>query len=447
MRARPPQVTGPNVDSITPALHIEWLRWFISFVGLKLAGPQVSPNPIKNDQDQAEHALKAGFRGLRFPPELEAAFVRAHADERTIKLLLAGLAGVLLFGTIALTDHFISPELVPFSLALRTGTFGPIVLVLLVLLHRLSLPELNEWMVVPMATVAVGVVLVLASNTAPQLAFTRMMELLIVVIYNAVFTRFWPMVALSLVVSAAHTWLVMTMPETVAGLRLGGTLLTLTTISFALYACYSREHHDRLSFLLALKEQRLRDAIDEANRQLDTMARTDALTGLPNRRAFDDALNQTLAAAQAPGAHAHIALLMVDVDHFKAYNDRYGHPEGDHCLREVAQAVASCLRRPVDMVARWGGEEFVVLLHEAEPGVAAQVGARICAAVRERGVVHEGSRCAPVVTVSVGVAPWVAGQAAATWLQAADDALYQAKAQGRNRTVLAGRSSLAPSPC
>jgi diguanylate cyclase (GGDEF)-like protein len=391
--------------------------------------------------------LKAGFRALRFPPELEAAFVRAHADERTIKLLLAGLAGVVLFGTILLTDHVISPELLPLAMALRMGTFGPIVLLLLVLLHRLSLPELNEWMVVTMATVAVGVVLTLAANTTPQLAFTRTMELLIVVIYNAVFTRFWPMVALSLVVSVAHAWLVMAMPETVAGLRLGCTLLTFTTITFALYACYSREHHDRLSFLLALKEQRLREAIDEANGQLDTMARTDALTGLPNRRAFDDALNQTLAAAQAPGAHTQIALLMVDVDHFKAYNDHHGHPAGDRCLREVAQAVASCLRRPVDMVARWGGEEFVVLLHEADAQVASQVGERICAAVRDQALAHPASRCAPMVTVSVGVAPWHADQPANAWLQLADEALYQAKAQGRNRTVVAGRHALAASPC
>jgi diguanylate cyclase (GGDEF)-like protein len=420
---------------------------------LKLAGPKVSPNSKINDQDQAEHALKAGFRSLRFPPELEAAFVRAHADERTIKLLLAGMAGVLLFGAITLTDHFISPELVPRAQAQRQGTFGPFVLVLLALLHRLSLPELNEWMVLPMATVAVGVVLALAADTAPHLAFTRVMELIIVVIYTAVFTRFWPMVALSAMVSLAHGWLVLAMPETVDGLRLGCTLLTFTTVTFALYSCYSREHHDRLSYLLALKEQGLREAIDEANRRLDTMARTDALTGLPNRRAFDDALNQTLAALRAPTTqadHGPIALLMVDVDHFKAYNDHYGHPEGDHCLREVGQAVASCLRRPVDMVARWGGEEFAVLLHEADANVAAQVGERICAAVRDRALAHEASRCAPVVTVSVGVAPWHADPApgaAAAWLQAADDALYQAKAQGRNRTVVAGRSALSATPC
>jgi diguanylate cyclase (GGDEF)-like protein len=99
------------------------------------------------------------------------------------------------------------------------------------------------------------------------------------------------------------------------------------------------------------------------------------------------------------------------------------------------------------MVARWGGEEFVVLLHEADAAVAAQVGERICAAVRDKALAHEASRCAAVVTVSVGVAPWQTRQTANAWLQAADDALYQAKAQGRNRTVVAGHGALAASPC
>lgn len=384
-----------------------------------------------------DQTLEGGFRWLRFPAMLERAFVEAHADERTFKLILAGLNSMLVFGGILLTDYLMEPGQLGWSAALRVGLYAPFILSALVILHRLSYPELNEWMVVLVGTVASAIVAVLALSGTTAVSFTKVVELIIVVVYVAVFARFWPMALLSAVVLVFHMTVMVLAPDLISGLRLGSTLLLITTISFALYGCYVRERNDRHAFLLDLKEQAMRASLNEANLRLAEMVRTDALTGVANRRAFDDflSLNQDELAMSS----RKLALLLVDVDHFKAFNDSYGHHEGDRCLCAVANTIDACLRRPVDMVARWGGEEFAVVLGDADEQMARQVARRICQAIQALAIPHEGSSCAPVVTVSIGMAVQHAGLTRANHvlIQAADEALYQAKAAGRNRVCLA----------
>jgi diguanylate cyclase (GGDEF)-like protein len=132
-------------------------------------------------------------------------------------------------------------------------------------------------------------------------------------------------------------------------------------------------------------------------------------------------------------------VLMVDVDHFKKYNDRYGHPAGDECLRQVAQVLMDKLRRPVDLVARYGGEEFIAVLPQSDEAYAMAVAERVRQAVEALQLRHEGSSSALVLTVSVGVASGTAlfGQAPESLVARADQALYLAKREGRNRVSLA----------
>ena len=126
---------------------------------------------------------------------------------------------------------------------------------------------------------------------------------------------------------------------------------------------------------------------------------------------------------------------MVDIDHFKRYNDHHGHQAGDHCLQAVARALSACSRRAGDLVARLGGEEFVLIMGDAEPGVALSVAQRIQASVQDLALPHGGSPEARVVTVSVGVASMRPGadEADAVLMKRADAALYAAKGSGRNR--------------
>ena len=132
-----------------------------------------------------------------------------------------------------------------------------------------------------------------------------------------------------------------------------------------------------------------------------------------------------------------LALLVLDIDHFKPYNDHYGHPAGDACLRQVAAVLRECAGRPIDLVARLGGEEFAVLLPHQGSADAIQVAERCLWAVEAAAIAHAGSPVAPHVTVSVGVAQSInPAQDGTALLAAADAALYRAKRQGRRRVVL-----------
>jgi diguanylate cyclase (GGDEF)-like protein len=162
----------------------------------------------------------------------------------------------------------------------------------------------------------------------------------------------------------------------------------------------------------------------------------DGLTGLYNRRYFDQQL--ALECARAQRQRGTLALLLIDVDQFKRYNDHYGHQAGDDCLRAVAQLIKGCLKRSTDIVARWGGEEFVCLLPDTGHEKAVQLAQEIEQAVRAHELPHAASEVAPVVTVSIGVA---SGRCTPSQLAAllalADAQLYRAKAEGRARVCAA----------
>jgi diguanylate cyclase (GGDEF)-like protein/PAS domain S-box-containing protein len=175
--------------------------------------------------------------------------------------------------------------------------------------------------------------------------------------------------------------------------------------------------------------------LESANAELASLIRKDSLTGLANRRRFDEVLADAWAKALAGGWP--IAVLMIDVDHFKQFNDSYGHQRGDLCLRDVAAAITTGLFHPDDVAARYGGEEFAVILPRTSTDNAALVAERIRRAVQDLRRPHAGTALG-MLTVSVGVAsayPVLHGDPLAV-VRAADEALYASKNEGRNRTTL-----------
>jgi diguanylate cyclase (GGDEF)-like protein/PAS domain S-box-containing protein len=174
--------------------------------------------------------------------------------------------------------------------------------------------------------------------------------------------------------------------------------------------------------------------------RLETLAIEDSLTGLANRRRFDERLKEEWARAYRD--RSSLALLMIDVDHFKAYNDEYGHPAGDACLRLVAKIIAAETQRAGDLAARYGGEEFAVLLPNIDTAGCARIGERIRSAIHEAGLVHSTNLPAGCVTASVGGAtcrPALERTAGvASLVEAADRALYAAKDAGRDRLAMSG---------
>ncbi|GLK88046.1 sensor domain-containing diguanylate cyclase [Pseudomonas turukhanskensis] len=240
---------------------------------------------------------------------------------------------------------------------------------------------------------------------------------------------------------------------TVDGLQLGSAMEMLL-LAFALADRYNvmRREKARVREQLLLTQQQLVQTLQTSERELEqrvaqrteelqvlntkleTLSLTDALTGIANRRHFDDVL--TLEWARATRIGSPLALAIMDVDWFKLYNDHYGHPAGDACLRQIAQTLASTVSRSSDLVARYGGEEFVFLAPMTDPAGAQAMARKVVQAVAALNLPHAYS---PIghVTVSVGVVSLEPGadNSMQALLQFADAALYEAKKQGRNRLV------------
>lgn len=165
----------------------------------------------------------------------------------------------------------------------------------------------------------------------------------------------------------------------------------------------------------------------------------DALTNIGNRRMFDVHIDRLW--NQATRTRVPVALLLVDLDHFKAFNDHAGHQAGDHCLSRVANVIAQSARRPLDVAARYGGEEFVVLLFDVKRDRVEELCRELHANLAALKIPHPASSVGPYVTVSIGAAcvePQV-GRHHDGLIQLADEALYAAKEGGRNRTVVMDR--------
>lgn len=191
---------------------------------------------------------------------------------------------------------------------------------------------------------------------------------------------------------------------------------------------------DRMRRELVAVSERLR----EANEQLDRLSHQDGLTGLGNRRLFDLLLMRELGSARRESRP--LSLVLADVDHFKAYNDRYGHVAGDECLKRIAELLGAACNRSADVATRYGGEEFALILPDTDEAGARVVAAAVLRGVRGLAIEHAGSASARVVTVSVGVNSLVpdAQTTASMVIAGADEALYGAKGAGRNCIALRG---------
>jgi diguanylate cyclase (GGDEF)-like protein len=201
-----------------------------------------------------------------------------------------------------------------------------------------------------------------------------------------------------------------------------GGVLIFTNVIGAM-VCYTLERATRTNYL----EERL--LIETASR--------DGLTGIHNRRLFDEHVDRIW--PQATRDTASLGLLLVDIDHFKAYNDYYGHQAGDECLRQVAWCLSRCARRPLDITASYGGEEFAIVLYEADRGHVEAAARRIQMEIESLAIVHAASPAASKrLTVSIGAACIVPkpGRTQYGLIQLADEALYDAKERGRNCVVI-----------
>ncbi|MCE1235259.1 MAG: GGDEF domain-containing protein [Hyphomicrobiales bacterium] len=225
-----------------------------------------------------------------------------------------------------------------------------------------------------------------------------------------------------------------TIPDLDPFVHVPALLLTISVSVMTLWGSYRNDRDHRALFLYMTRERLSAERSAEQNAALREMTTLDPLTGIPNRRAFEARLAEIRADAGV------VALAMVDIDHFKAFNDLYGHPEGDRCLTAVARALTSAMRGRRDLVARLGGEEFVVLAALATPTDAPALLERLRRAVEKLAIPHAtaGRAARPVVTVSLGCAVFTAMEASSQReaMERADRALYASKRGGRNRWTI-----------
>ncbi len=387
-------------------------------------------------------------RRLRFGPALERQFAQACAPARLHHLRVTGGASLILFNLFLISDFYMVPDVFELSVRLRLYTLTPLVIALVIAAFVLNdwwLQHTPPWLTDLIATVGTVLVaaclgVVLLKSDSPQVSIYRAGLIPVLVFGNLVQRlRFGHAVAASTFIlglfvytSAAHQG----PPSPYAVIEAPLGLLVVVVGVYTLVSNFNLELDERQRFLQNQRGLSLRAELEHIRRGLEDMSNLDPLTGLPNRRRFDSWVREQ----QAKG-HG-MAMLIIDVDHFKAFNDRYGHPAGDQCLRLVAKAMQATLKHEGGLLARWGGEEFVAVLPLRPAREAMAMAGALRRSVAALAMRHEASATSEHVSVSIGVVgagdgSGEGGQVVDQLVRRADEALYRAKALGRNRCELA----------
>ncbi|MBC7701714.1 GGDEF domain-containing protein [Aquabacterium sp.] len=399
------------------------------------------PSPWSTDEPallkQVDEALRAPRRLLGFEPGIERRFRNASHRERLKATQLASVLMSAFMCLFLLADHAMTPDVFTLALRLRLGFLALVALLTAVTFKWAVGRRVPEWWAVGIGLAIVGLNLYLLSRSESPLRQLQLLGSAMVILYLNVLLR--PRFQLAAMATGlmvvALAWTGLTLTEAARDLRLLLPVLTaiMATASCSLYCLYQLEAEERHNYLMSLRHQLLRSRLAGVNAELDQLARLDPLTMLANRRHADEHLAQLWQRTQHD--QGHLAVLMIDIDHFKAYNDRHGHPAGDACLRAVAQALKHDLRRAGDLLARYGGEEFIAVLHGVPPEEALRTAERIAQAVRDLNIPHQDSP-SQRMTISVGLCSGqINGHAVSAhdWVAAADQALYDAKRSGRDR--------------
>jgi len=378
------------------------------------------------DLPDSPHArqLRAGFPWLTFNGALEAEFRRSNFDEhlRHIRVNLC-LALLISVAFSAMDSVVLGPELNRIPSTIHMLVILPVLLIGLAATFSSQRHRIYSPLAVMAATIlglSVAAIQVIATLNGIAVLFPCLL-LTIVFVYFMGGLIFYHALAANVVVMLVYVAVgsALMLPDREFSYD---ALAMVAANLFCASVVYMHEKTSRIRFLEACI---LRD-----------MVARDGLTGIQNRRMFDQHIQRVW--QQGVRNQERVAVLLADIDCFKDYNDRYGHQAGDECLRAVAISLSQCARRPLDFVARYGGEEFAVVLYEASREYVAEVLTRIQRSIAELNIPHEASRVASRLTLSIGAA-FVLPSDSRTLeglIQLADEALYSAKEQGRNRVIV-----------
>ena len=395
-------------------------------------------DPIPALEEEIRRYETEHIASLRFAPDLEDRFHRESAPSRARMLLVQGLLSLLAYDFFIVGDYFMAPKHIAQAVIVRFGIMTPIVLLVAMLVRGRRSVFLRESATSFLCVLGALSILYLHHDVNAQTGL-----ILVLLVANCMLRvdLAYAVVTSALIVGVDVLLLATDSYITLSSKMVsGGMLFWVATLTMT--ANYTMTRERRFSYLLQLRGRLQRGMLAEANAELLALSSTDRLTGLPNRRAYDARLQelwQLSLERKQP-----ISAVMVDVDHFKKLNDSHGHPYGDRVLQRVGSLLQQALRAEDDFVARFGGEEFIVLLPDAEPDTALKVAERIRTLVQvagspalQRDAVTPGQDVWATVSCGVATAWPTASLEPNRLISEADSAMYRAKQEGRNRVCTA----------
>lgn len=381
-----------------------------------------------------DRTLASGFRWLRFPAPIEAKFEADIGARRSRFLLVTGAVTLAMFQLFLVRDYLLLGDVFRESLIFRVGIITPLTLASFAVLWRNPRPWIRESMEAVLTVLIGGGLLYLIYLSDSPLAGHAHYSMLLVLVFPNIIqrVRFWYATTASVIVVVMYAVAIphiRFMPDN----AIFGAVLTLAmTTLLSLITNWKLEAEERRAYLMTLREELRSRQLMNVNEELNAISMLDPLTGLANRRRLEQFVDALWSAPQTSSKP--VVFMLFDIDHFKPFNDRYGHQAGDACLKMVAETLQEELRGGTDLAVRFGGEEFLVVLPDSDMTDGVRTAERIRAAIERRAIAHIASPTAAVVTVSIGVAvarpdmKITISEAIAT----ADRALYSAKQHGRN---------------
>jgi diguanylate cyclase (GGDEF)-like protein len=375
-----------------------------------------------------DKVIASGNRLLRFPSSLEAIFESETGPERCRDLISRAYIGIVVYNLFAIADWWATPHLFSTALWVRLGLFTPLALLLTWSLYWSPSAFIRESiMCVGSATLAIASIIYLMAISGDELQATLHQSIILVVLFLTVVQRirFWYLLPTCLAFLAVHAIAIAVFYKYPLGEQVATNMVFGGTVVFALVASYSMERDRRLHYLLSLRSR-------WQNRQLDMISRRDPLTGLGNRRALEETLAECEQRIAFP---VDLSVVLLDIDHFKMFNDAAGHQAGDVCLKEIAAIIQRELRDRADQAFRFGGEEFIIVLQATDLSAGIAIAERMRLAIEAAAIPHPALLPGSVVTASLGVACARPSHdlRSAEIVAGADAALYAAKRRGRNQ--------------
>ncbi|GAB3545095.1 GGDEF domain-containing protein [Noviherbaspirillum agri] len=378
------------------------------------------------------------MRRKKFPPRMEAAFQAEMDRWREQRAVKNGLIAVLLYSAFAISDFFMVPDIYQQAWTIRFLLVIPLMLLCTFTVYKIGQPAWREAVLAATSVLAgISLAWIAGLSTHPNAPHYQTGITLIILFGNIVLSlRFRSALLSSVLMAAVYAFMLLRVPAVLPEVRFNYWLFSFSAVVISLVANYRMDQDQRRAYIARAREQTRNAELSHAVELLAKLSAEDALTHIANRREFDRRLDVEWSRARRD-RHP-LALIMIDVDQFKNFNDHYGHPAGDACLQQIAAALRSIVKRPADLVARFGGEEFVALLPATSLEDATEVAEYMRQAVIDLQIPHATSRVAPGITASFGVAvihPFM-HEESAELVAAADAALYDAKEHGRNRVAV-----------